>query len=211
MALGLQGLGSQSFPSSMASSGVTWFGKKGIPADVPCLLGTSFRTPSSTPNSSLCVMSQPCPSPNGLSHTQRCHHGEVTPTLKDLALRESQLTPRSRFWGTTPTWGHPTQHLTPHELGVVLWPPGLGDTCPANPGMSPATSWGCSRCEGSARKWQGWRYPPSAPVPRWRMGTLWGGSTCPGRAWGHSGIRHMSQHKMGTCQGFGSMSQSHQS
>lgn len=144
------------------------------------------------------------PSPVCLPHTHRCHHGEDTPALEDLTLSETQLAPKSRFWGTTPTWGHPTQHLTPHELGVVLWASRSGDTCPVNLGMSPAASWGCSRCEGSARTRQGWRYPP-----RWRMGTLWGGGTCPGRTWGHSGITHVSQHKMGTFQGFGSLSYSH--
>lgn len=150
---------------------------KGVPADVLCPLGCLGY-----PSGHLSSQIPPCLSPNGLSHIQSCHHGEDTPTLEDLTLRETQLAPQSRFWGTTPTWGHPTQYLTPHELSVVFRPLGSGDTCP---GMFLATSWGCSRYEGSARTW---RYPPSAPVLRWRMGTLQGGGTCPVRAWGHSGI-----------------------
>lgn len=181
--LGLQGLGSLGFPASTTGSGVTWFGEKGVPADVPCPLGC-LGHPSGHP---LPPQIPPC-----VSHPQPCcpapKNAIAVGTPQPLRTCPSGR-PRT---GTTPNWGHPTQHLTPDELGVVLWPLGTGDTRPANPGMSPATSRGCSRYEGSARTW-----------PRWRVGTLWQGL---GTLWDNT---HVSQHKMGTCQGFGSVSYSH--
>lgn len=141
LALGLQGLGSQSFPASMTGCGATWFWKKGVPADVPCPLEclghlSGLPLPSQIP---LCVMSPVCLSPNGLSHNQRCYHGEDTPNLEDLTLRETQLAPRSSSGGqhqhgdiphsTLPhtnsvlSFGHQGQVTPALQIQECPWPP----------------------------------------------------------------------------------------
>lgn len=128
LALGLQGLGSQRFPTSMTSSGVTWLGKNGLCVDVPCPLGCLGHPLGHPlpPQILPCVSRpQPCPSPNGLSHTQRCHRGEDTPTLKDLTLREIQLAPKSRFLGDNTNLG--TSHPASHPARARRCPPATRD------------------------------------------------------------------------------------
>lgn len=178
LALGLQGLGTQCFPTSMTSSGVTWFGKNGLYADVPCPLGCLDHPLGHPlpPQILPCVSRpQPCPSPNGLSHTQRCHRGEDTPTLKDLTLRETQLAPQEQVFGGQ------------HQLGDI--PPSI------SPRMSSALSSGHQGRVTPALRIQECPRPPPGAAPGTRALKEYGlgGDTLPvllspgGEGWGHSG------------------------